>query len=128
MRGRKIFLLLLLVGLIFSQCDSSSVEPSDENLNGEWNMVWAFQGDQLYGVISFEDGYAKIEAYGHDTSQLLSGYEVATFAYTYEDGLMTLINEETGIALPYTILEASGDEILLSYLDEIQIELSRKSD
>ena len=90
-------------------------------------MVWIYQDDQLYGLIRFEEDIARIEAYGHDTSRLLSGYEDATFTYSFEDGFLTLVNEQSGVQLPYTILESSKDEILMSYLDEIVVRLYRTS-
>ena len=120
-------IFFLSVGLIFIQCEMP-VEPSATNIDGIWHMTWQYEGQDLKSEIEILDGEAVIRVFGNQESSLLSAYEEAKFDVEISKPFLNLINQDSGIVLSYLIIYQDNDSIVLSYLNEIEVHLSRNPD
>jgi hypothetical protein len=108
------------------QCEVP-VEPSTTDINGIWYMTWQYQGEDLKSEIEILNREAVIRAFGNQESSLLSAYEEATFDVEISKPFLRLVNQDTGIVLSYLIVYQDNDSMVLSYLNEIEVHLSRNT-
>jgi hypothetical protein len=126
MRGRML-IFLLSVGLFFTQCEVP-VEPSVTGMDGTWKMTWKYGEEDLLSEMAILDGKAEIRAFGNQQSALLSAYQEATFNVDISSPFLYLVNRDSGVVLSYLIIYQDRDSIILSYLNEIEVHLTRYSD
>ena len=120
-------IFLLSIGLFFTQCEVP-VEPSVTDIEGTWRMTWKYGNEDLESEMVISQGKAVIRAFGNQESALLSAYQEATFDVDNSSPFLHLINHDSGIVLTYLIVYQDKDSMILSYLNEIEVYLSRNSD
>lgn len=121
---RAIFLITLLSVGIFS-CEEQ-VDPKPASLEGDWTVMWEFEGDLLYGHAGIHSGKAEFRAFGTQNSTILSGYEEASYTYSWDGEILKLKREDNGLIISYRLSSYSPDKTKFTYQEDITVYFIRK--